>query len=36
MIDVVVNGLDEMKGLFIVSAKHDEVARVITRIWEEL
>ena len=31
MIDVVVNGLDEMKGLFIVSAKHDEVARVITQ-----
>ena len=31
MIDVVVNGLDEMKVLFIVSAKHDEVARVITR-----
>ncbi|WP_298761396.1 YitT family protein [uncultured Megasphaera sp.] len=31
MIDIVVNGLDEMKGLFIVSAKHDEVARVITQ-----
>ncbi|MBC3535817.1 YitT family protein [Megasphaera hominis] len=31
MIDIVVNGLDEMKGLFIVTAKHDEVARTITQ-----
>lgn len=30
MIDIVTNGLDEMKGLFIVTAQHDEVARVIT------
>ncbi|ERT59657.1 YitT family protein [Megasphaera vaginalis (ex Srinivasan et al. 2021)] len=31
MIDVVTNGLDEMKGLFIVTSKNDEVSRCITR-----
>ena len=30
MIDIVTNGLDEMKGLLIVTAHHDEVSRCIT------
>jgi uncharacterized membrane-anchored protein YitT (DUF2179 family) len=31
MIDVVTNGLDEMKGFLIVTAKHDDVSRLLTR-----
>ena len=31
MIDVVTNGLDEMKGMLIVTGKHDEVADCLTR-----
>ena len=31
MIDVVTNGLDEMKGMLIVTGKHEEVADCLTR-----
>lgn len=31
MIDVVTNGLDEMKGMLIVTGKHDQVTDCLTR-----
>jgi uncharacterized membrane-anchored protein YitT (DUF2179 family) len=31
MIDIVTNGLDEMKGILIVTSKHDDVSHLLTR-----